>query len=122
MVWDHHLDSNYEWFVMLQMQICNFKMKCKMLKKKKILKCNSKLKFVHWLRATSPFNANSLLLGFWKKKVRCGSFYHGFAIAVYKICYGANFLTCSELFVIGKLIVSLVLHEFVYVNFVCTLV
>jgi hypothetical protein len=29
MVWDHRLDSNYEWFVMLQIQICNLKMKCK---------------------------------------------------------------------------------------------
>jgi hypothetical protein len=32
---------------------------------------------------------------------------------IYKLAHGANFLVCSELFAIGKLIISLVLHEFV---------
>jgi hypothetical protein len=31
----------------------------------------------------------------------------------YKLAHGAKFLVCSELFAIGKLIISLVLHEFV---------
>jgi hypothetical protein len=35
--------------------------------------------------------------------------------AIYKLAHGVNFLICNELFVIGKSIVSLMLHEFVEV-------
>jgi hypothetical protein len=31
--------------------------------------------------------------------------------AIYKLAHGTNLLVCSELFVIGKLIVSKMLHE-----------
>jgi hypothetical protein len=34
--------------------------------------------------------------------------------SIYKLTHGANLLTCNELFVIRKSIVSFVLHEFVY--------
>ncbi len=32
---------------------------------------------------------------------------------IYKLAHGCNFLICNELFIIGKFITSLVLHEFV---------
>ncbi len=34
---------------------------------------------------------------------------------IYKLAHGVSFFNCNELFAIGKLIVSLVLHEFVEV-------
>ncbi len=33
---------------------------------------------------------------------------------MYKLAHGANFMVCNELFAMGKSIVSLILHEFVY--------